>query len=310
MNSSWLDFLRSQKATFLDEGNIQFTEGPKNLTPALYPIPQLTALKVVGKDALSFLQGQLTCDMTTLNAENSFFAAFCNAKGRTISTLLIFKENDDFFLVLPTVLRDKVQKKLQMYVMRSDVVIQAIDNEYCLTGLACSFEQLNDSSAPTSDFTRNHELIKLPNSRYLMLTTVEKSIERWCQWLEEGLQVQNSILWDYLDISAGIAWLDQNSSENHIPQMLNIDKFGGISFDKGCYTGQEVVARTHYLGKAKRSLVSAEAAVETNFEAGNVINQQGELVGKIIKRSDFEGKQKLLVVMQTVRGEIDNLQVI
>lgn len=303
MNSNWLDFLSSQGAIFLKNDTIQFSETNKTLTSALYPISQLSILKITGNDSSTFLQGQLTCHVKELREDNSCFAAFCNAKGRTISTLLIFKQAESFFLVLPTALKTKVQKKLQMYILRSDVQLIDANDDYCISGLHGLPEQLNDIKLPTNDFAREQELIKLPNSSYLMIATVKNSIRLWSEYLKKGCFVQSSWLWNYLDISAGLAWLDEESSEVYIPQMLNLDKLGGISFDKGCYTGQEVIARTHYLGKAKRGLFIAECAAHINFEDHNMSNDTGEPIAKVIKSEKFADKQRLLIVMSIAENE-------
>ena len=303
MNSNWLNFLSAQGAIFLENDKIQFPQTNKSLTSALYPVPQLSILKITGNDASIFLQGQLTCNIKNLKENNSFFAAFCNAKGRTISTLLIFKQAESFFLVLPTVLKTKVQKKLQMYVLRSDVQLIDANDDYCISGLQFSDEQLNHITLPFDDFARESELIKLPNSSYLMVATVESSIKQWSDYLKKGLLAQSSSVWNYLAISAGLAWLDDESSEVYIPQMLNLDKLGGISFDKGCYTGQEVVARTHYLGKAKRGLFIAESTAGMVFEENNINNDKGESIGKVIKSENFVDKQRLLIVMSIAANE-------
>jgi folate-binding protein YgfZ len=303
MNSNWLDFLSSQGATFLENDKIQFSQANKSLTSALYPIPQLSILEITGGDSLTFLQGQLTCNVKELREDNSFFAAFCNAKGRTISTLLIFKQAESFFLVLPTVLKTRIQKKLQMYVLRSNVQLIDVNDDYCISGLHILPESLNDIRLPYDDFSREHELIKLPNSSYLMIATVENSVRQWSECLKKGLFAQSSWLWNYLDISAGLAWLDDESSEVYIPQMLNLDKLGGISFDKGCYTGQEVVARTHYLGKAKRELFIAECTIGTVFEENNINNENGKSIAKVIKSENFVDKQRLLIVMSIAANE-------
>ena len=303
MNSNWLSFLSARGATFLENDNIQFSQMNKSLTSALYPIPQLSILEITGNDSSTFLQGQLTCNIKELRENNSFFAAFCNAKGRTISTLLIFKQGESFFLILPTPLKNKVQKKLQMYVLRSDVQLIDVNDNYCISGLQVSVKQLNNMTLPCNDFARENELIKLPNSNYLMIATVEESIKQWSEYLEQGILTQSSSAWNYLAISAGLAWLDDESSEVYIPQMLNLDKFGGISFDKGCYTGQEVIARTHYLGKAKRGLFIAECAANINFEDDNINNDQGESIGKVIKSEFFADKQRLLIVMSMTANE-------
>ncbi len=303
MNSNWLDFLSTQGAIFLENNKVQFPQANKSLSSALYPISQLSLLRITGTDSLTFLQGQLTCNIKELREDNSFFAAFCNAKGRTISTLLIFKQAESFFLVLPTTLKTKVQKKLQMYIMRSDVQLIDANDDYCVSGLQVSAEQLNNITLPTKDFTRKNELIKLPNATYLMISTVENSIKKWIEYLKKGFFPQSSWLWNYLAISAGLAWLDEKSSEVYIPQMLNLDEFNGISFDKGCYTGQEVIARTHYLGKAKRRLFIAECAVGIVFEENNINNDKGESIAKVLQSEHVADKQRLLIVMSMTTDE-------
>jgi folate-binding protein YgfZ len=285
MNLLWKAFLNKQNAIILDNDEIKFSHSTQQLSPSLYPISQLALLSVTGKDASSFLQGQLTCDVNKLQPDNSFFAAFCNAKGRVISTLLIIQQVDGFLLILPRCLVDKVQKKLQMYVMRSKVTLKNISTERCLIGISGKPEQLPLVAFPEDNFSHQTNLIKLPNSRYLMIETVDKTIDFWLTGIEKGLNFQDSTRWNYLDIRSGLAWLKKETSERYIPQMLNLDALGGISFDKGCYTGQEVVARTHYLGKAKRKLMITKSADEAK-------------TGDIIQSSTYEGEHYFLVVLR------------
>ena len=295
MNPNWQDFLISKNAVFQENSHIHFPENTTSLTTGLYPVAHLAVLCVSGKDAAQFLQGQLTCHVMELTQNNSFFAAFCNPKGRVISTLLILKSDDDFLLILPSVLLDKVQKKLQMYVMRSNVQLTDASKKYCLSGV-----KSNEShDLPTVDFSKQGDFIKLPNSRYLIIAQVEQSIHHWTSWFDKGLHPQNSEQWDYLDTCAGLAWLDSATSEEYIPQMLNIDKLGGISFNKGCYTGQEIVARTHYLGKSKRRLFVGECSADVLIDKYIIINENNKPLGKIIKHQTFLDTQKLLIVMQT-----------
>ena len=308
MNANWQDFLKTQQVVFLDNDSIQFNETSDNLKTALYPIPQLSVLKVIGEEAAGFLQGQLTCNIKELNDENSFFAAFCNAKGRALTTLLIFKKQHEFILILPTVLLEKIQKKLQIYILRSKVILHDASAELCISGLCCSAQQADETALPLTNFARKNEIIKLADSRYLIVADPENSIKYWSFWLEKNIKPQNSKLWDYLDIYSGMAWLDNNSSEEYIPQMLNIDKLGGISFNKGCYTGQEVIARTHYLGKAKRSLFVAQCAADVKVESHNIVDENEEIVGKVIKSETFADTQILLIVMQTSATELSRLK--
>lgn len=293
MNPAWQDFLTSQPISFTPSSN------------ALYAIPHLSILKVSGDDAAQFLQGQLTCNIKELTEQNSFFSGFCNAKGRVISTLLILKQNDEFLIILPTVLLEKVKNKLKMYVLRSKVQLENASEEFCLSGLSYTNEIALNLSLPETDFSRHNKLLKLPNVHYLLIANAEESVSFWSERIKQGFQVQGSQLWQALDLNAGLAWLDETSSEEYIPQMLNLDKLGGISFTKGCYTGQEVVARTHYLGKAKRELFLAETTDKGLFVNAYILsktdelNKTEEILGNVLSYVQSGKTCRMLVVLQT-----------
>lgn len=308
MNQNFADFLASQPAVFSDNNALQFPLN-KACDNALYAIAHLSVLKVNGDDAVQFLQGQLTCNINDLTEQNSFFSGFCNAKGRVISTLLILKHNAAFLIILPTVLLEKVTNKLKMYVLRSKVLLQDVSDEFCLSGLSCVNDMATYLSLPETDFSRHNNLLKLPNAHYLLIADVDKTISFWSERIEQGFQVCNSQQWQALDLNAGLAWLDETSSEEYIPQMLNLDKFGGISFTKGCYTGQEVVARTHYLGKAKRELFLTEVAADTVFAEDNcVMDEAGQVVGQILTKYLDYSAYKMLLVLQISAVEATELK--
>lgn len=281
-------------------------------TPAqntYYPIDHLAILAVSGDDAGTFLQGQLTCNIQALTATQASLAAFCNAKGRVISTLLVIKAEQRYLVILPTSLVEKVQKKLQMYVLRSKVHI-ARCTELTLTGLACPLPM--SLALPERDF-HCHPCgpegltLKLPSStpRFLCLLPLLAKENAWLQDFAQG----NGSDWRFQDISSGMPWFELEQSENHIPQTLNIDQLGGISFNKGCYTGQEIVARTHYLGKSKRQLYLGECAGALDL-AGDVVVQDAttqEKIGEILTCQAAAGVSRLLIVLQTVEGATKNL---
>jgi folate-binding protein YgfZ len=290
MNQNWHDFLDSLPAP-----------SATSETKALYPVADFSLLKVTGTDAAAFLQGQLTCDIKALSAENSFFAALCNPKGRVISTLLIFKQADDFLLLLPTVLFETVKNTLQKYILRAKVHLHNASDEFCVSGLTCDEQIANHLDLPALAFSYQHNWIKLPRWHYLLIASVEDSVNRWNALLKQGFQLHTSANWSYVNINAGLAWLNDENSEEYIPQMLNLDKLGGISLTKGCYTGQEVVARTHYLGQSKRELFIAHCETPINLSAttGQIIDSSGETVGKILTAQSTDNHCRLLVILQS-----------
>ncbi len=260
MNPNWKNFLLSQQAHFASDTTISFAPSLAHNDKALCPVLHLGVLAISGADAIRLLQGQITCDVHELTETKSSLGALCNPKGRVITTFLLIKKADVFLMILPIVLLGAVKKRLQMYILRSAVSITDSSEHYCLMGLS-------SSALATQAFlhTQQQNLISIQfsttQSRQLVIAETEMAITFWTEQLAKGFQAENSEHWRYLDMLDAIPWLSSDTSEEFIPQMLNLDQLGGVSFTKGCYTGQEIVARTHYLGKAKRALFLAECAV-------------------------------------------------
>ncbi len=314
MNIDWIDFLKSYNATFTENSEIIFSENNPLNTHSITAIAHLSIISITGKDASQFLQGQLSCNINELTDSNSFFTAFSNAKGRTISTLLVLKQAENYILILPEELIEKVINKLRMYILRSEVKIQNVTDESAIIGVTTTNPDLlpiqpktNFSISNSSEIT-----IKFPSkdNRYLIVSPVSHAKILWTQLTQnKNLSICSSNTWRYQDISAGIPWLTETTSEQYIPQMLNIDKLGGISFNKGCYTGQEIIARTHYLGKAKRELFLAEfnstARLDNDIQIIKDNNQQS--TGKVLSLQSNGQTIRLLIVMPTADSELKNL---
>ena len=316
MNTNWIDFLKANNATFTDNSEIEFLKNQQDTKDSITAIAHLAIIKVTGKDAIQFLQGQLTCNINEITQSNSFFSAFCNAKGRTISTLLILKNADSFLLILPNELVEKVTRKLQMYILRSDVKLSNVTDELCIMGITSNNTALFTQMPETSfAVTNNSEIIiKFPSNenRFLHISSIAIAKSLWTQLIEKNnFFMSDSNTWEYQDISAGIPWLTEDSSEEYIPQMLNIDKLGGISFNKGCYTGQEIIARTHYLGKAKRELFLAECnsiALQDN-EPLMITNENEQAIGKVLSIQPGTQNYKMLIVIAVTEAKSENLMV-
>ena len=314
MNTNWIDFLKANKVTISNDMERQFPASQQVTGDSITAILHLGVIKVTGIDSAKFLQGQLTCNINELTGKNSFFSAFCNAKGKVISTLLIVKVADSFLLIIPAELMDKVIKKLQMYVLRSDVNLQNVSEELCLLGLISSDTTLL-SSMPTENFAVTNEastIIKFPSNslRYLIISPIEQAMSLWMKLTQQHqVNVLASSIWRYLDISTGIPWLTEQSSEGYIPQMLNIDDLGGISFNKGCYTGQEIVARTHYLGKAKRKMFLVECSKTAMLDANTqIISEEIEApFGKVLSIQKNENKLRFLIILPSLNVGLKQL---
>jgi folate-binding protein YgfZ len=238
-------------------------------------------------------------------------AALCNPKGRAIATFLLVKSTDAFLLVLPVELLETVRKRLQMYVLRSDVIISDGSDEYCLLGL-CNQDQASQPFATAIQDEIISVNFPASDSRKLLITGVGNSIRFWSGQVDiNGFRQAGSGEWRYLDIISGIPWVTMATSEEFIPQMLNLDKLGGISFNKGCYTGQEIVARTHYLGKSKRGMFLAECPTSAPPEPNSAIvkldSNELEVVGKVLLAQQDPQNCKMLVILQATESTFNNL---
>lgn len=305
MNQNWKDFLIAEHAHFLNDTSIEFIHASENSDNCICALAQFAVLTVSGNDAAQFLQGQTTCNVNDITESRASLGAFCNAKGRTISTFLLVKIKGAFALIMPSVLLEKVRKKLQMYILRADVTLTDSSDQYCLIGLSVSGE-CSDLDLPKHDLETiglNGYLVKLPSDvpRYLMIADARTAMDQWSKLTGDAhFQIKNSGHWLYLDILAGVPWLTMETSEEFIPQMLNLDKLGAISFNKGCYTGQEIIARTHYLGKSKRELYLAESdATPAPAPNTNIIDLTGQTAGKVLQAQTAGAGCKMLVVLES-----------
>ncbi|MEQ1637489.1 MAG: folate-binding protein [Methylococcales bacterium] len=315
MNPAWKQHLSTLNTTFSTNQSVIFNS--PDLTKQhnfITPINQLAVLRVSGADATIFLQGQSTCNLNELNDQNSSFGAFCNAKGRVISTFLILKNDQDWLLLLPTDLLAIIQKRLQLYILRAKVQLTDRSNDYCIIGL----NRVLSTELPFA-LPENHLATVLKPSvsirlgehqpRYLLIADFNTTRQNWSTLIQQGYIPQSSSEWDLLDIQAGIPWLCISTSEEYIPQMLNLDQLGGISFNKGCYTGQEIVARTHYLGKAKRIMVTATAELsEAPPLNSSIINAtNNEQVGNVVATHLKDYTCTLLAVLATDAQQLQTL---
>jgi len=337
MNPNWKDFLRSEQACFETDTQISFPAVTDQHNQRIYPLAHLAVLTVSGKDAASFLQGQITCNIHDLSEIKSSMGALCNPKGRAIATFLLIKTGSAFLMVLPVELLQTVKKRLSLYILRSDVVLTDSSDELCLIGLSttapvhrppfsggvapCAPEGIPpaslQSSAPESATgalfsTSQQDVITVYlGHRRLIAASPEQAVALWTERTRHGYQPANSAHWRYLDIVSGLPWLTTETSEAFIPQTLNLDKLGGISFNKGCYTGQEVIARMHYLGKAKKAMFLAECstpdipAPNSIIIDDNLINDSApsgaepeQTAGRVLLAERQGASCKLLIVIQ------------
>ena len=231
---------------------------------------------ITGADGEKYLQGQITADISQLTNEQHLLAAHCDAKGKMWSNLRVFRRNEGFAWIERRSLRDAQLTELKKYAVFSKVTIAA-DDELVLLGvagfqaraaLAPLFSELpNADKQVVSEGSTSLLWFEHPAERFLLVTD-EATATRVTEALRGEAQLNNSQQWLALNIEAGQPVIDSANSAQFIPQATNLQALGGISFKKGCYTGQEMVARAKFRGANKRALWSLAGKASRVPEAG------------------------------------------
>lgn len=234
----------------------------------IVPLGHLGLIDVQGEDARAFLHGQFTSDINHLSAGKVQHSAWCTAKGRMLASFLIWRNGEDFRLAVSADLLAAVQKRLQMFVLRAKVKLADASDETVLLGIAgpTAGEALAAANLPmptealTSIDADGAQVIRLDGERLVVALPATRAPEVWAQ-LAALARPAGVPAWRWLDVRAGLPLITAATREEFVPQMADFEKIGGVSFHKGCYPGQEIVARTQYLGKVKRHLYRLDSPV-------------------------------------------------
>lgn len=228
----------------------------------LISLEEWALVTATGQDRVSYLQGQVTLDVAALGADRHLPAAHCDAKGKMWSTLRLFHRGEGLAYIERRSLRDTQLTELKKYAVFAKVTLVA-DDESVLLGLAGAqarealagiFPVLPDADSPVVQQDDATLLwFDLPAERFLLVVSEEKATEIQ-QTLADKAALNNSSQWLALEIEAGFPIIDAATSAQLIPQATNVQALNGISFKKGCYTGQEMVARAKFRGANKRAL--------------------------------------------------------
>lgn len=301
MQSDWRSFLENRGAEFNNDIIMHYGNPTQERSVALTgniicDLSHYAMLAVSGKDVRSFLHSQLINDINDLDESHSHLSGYCNPKGRLISNFRVFWRTDTAYLRFPADLLQTMTRKLAIYKLRSKVNIEDHSDNMIRAGysgksadtrLADIFPQIPEAI---------NEVVTAGNLSIIRVPGITPSYELYGDtglitdiWTK--LDVQDAPVgapaWQLIEILAGIPNITLSSTERYVPQMLNYQAIGGLSFTKGCYLGQEVVARMHYLGKLKKRLYLARVRVDkppyigqelisshqkTDTKAGHVLN--------------------------------------
>ncbi|HDR9149113.1 TPA: folate-binding protein YgfZ [Burkholderia vietnamiensis] len=241
---------------------------------ACMPLAQFGVIDVAGDDAATFLHGQLTNDIEHLDAASARVAGYCSPKGRLLASFLAWRESHGVRLLVSKDVQAAVQKRLSMFVLRAKAKLSDASDAVAVVGfsgdvrdaLSGVFDALPDGVHVKVDGPAG-VLIRVPDAagrkRYLWIGP-RAEVDARIAALAGTLPVVSPAVWDWLDVRAGEPRITQPVVEQFVPQMVNFDVIGAVNFRKGCYPGQEVVARSQYRGTIKRRTALAHVAGETD----------------------------------------------
>lgn len=274
-------------------------------------LPHLGLITLAGPDAAKFLQGQVTSDVRELAQGISQLGAQCNLKGRVMANFRALQMTPELIaLCVATDLIAETIASLNKYIVFSKAKLHDSRSQFTLIGLyganatAIAAEYFGQTPTANNGWTeyQDNYLLKLDEQRYECWINTANLTEFTALIASKATQ-SNASLWDLLDIRAGIAWVSAATRELFTPQALNYQLINAISFRKGCYTGQEIVARMHYRGKLKRHLYRYETVGDTLPTRGShVYNHSGEnALGEVVSAAfNQTGKIELLA---SINGE-------
>jgi folate-binding protein YgfZ len=267
----------------------------------MYPLHSLAAIRFSGADARNFLQGQLSNDLTTLTPSQSLLASCNSAQGRVQAVLRLIERDDGIVALLPSVMVEQIIARLSKYVLRAKVSITAAGES--LQVCWAEGADLLESGWPTPSEPGQHaqaahiSILRWPDAdaeRFLALQPGTASSA------SKGADQD----WQLADIRAGLPQVLPETHESFVAQMLNLDVLGGISFNKGCYTGQEIIARAHFRGAVKRRMLHFSAACSAPLQGSRVIVSQGnEPAGEVVMAADTAAGCELLAVISLAQRD-------
>jgi tRNA-modifying protein YgfZ len=321
--ADWLDDLRIAGAV-LDTTRVAHFGDPDaelaRLTahPTVHPLTDWSILRAAGADAATFLQGQLSNDVTALDATRAQLSTYCTAQGRMLATVLVWSDGPDYFLRLPAEIAGSVRARLQRYVLRAAVKLADASADLRLIGLG----GVEASAALTGLVDRAPEkpmavvrgpavtVIRVHEQELFEIVVPARYWSKVWNHLSGQARPGGADGWRWRLIQAGIPVVTAVTQEQFVPQMANLEQLGAISFTKGCYPGQEIVARAQYRGEVKRRLFRLHAP-NAAPAAGQLILQAGESAssGTVLNAAPApDGGFDVLAVLSTDAADARDLR--
>lgn len=275
MNAEWKAFLTEKGAQFNDNNEV-ITYGHPELErylvkngPVIANLSHQALIKVSGEEALDFLQGQLSNELKDVSETKAQLSAYCDPQGKVLAVFTVFKQQEAFYLQFDGSLKDTILKRLTMFKLRSKVELEDVSDSMIHIGYAGDFADLDVQRLLSTKIKDIYEVDKLsfeeadqviaikvpgPYHRYSFFGPLEQMKTVWTTLKNNG-EATGQQDWNLLNVVSGQPEINDATSGEFIAQFLNLDKLDAINFKKGCFPGQEVIARMHYRGKATKRMM-------------------------------------------------------
>lgn len=310
MNTEWQEYLLSAGAKLSEAGALCFPgDNEMAADNTACAISGEVVLRITGDDAESFLQGQFSNDIAALAVPGSQLNTWSSPKGRVLTLFRIIRDAEGYMIRMPQELVEPIQKRLKMFVMRAKVTIEqlpdfvafGVSGDQAANVLKSAVQRLPTDLDDTVQ-SNNITVYRVRGAdRFEVIAATDAACALWAQ-LSDVCQPGGESVWRLQNIDAGVPSIGTATSEAFVLQMLNLQHIDGVSFKKGCFPGQEVVARMQYLGKLKRRMYRAEGQLDNGTllpEAGaEVFNKDvTSAVGKVVDAQAVgDGSFRLLMV--------------
>lgn len=329
MHSSWQAFLQQAGANVAlgrveDFGDPAAERAAALDADIIVDLSHYGLIKAEGPDSATFLQGQLTNDVRRVNDEHSQYSSHLSAKGRMQNLFRLFQRNGAYYLRMPHELVEPSLLRMRKYVLMSKVTLSDASDELLRIGVsgahafAALARDLDRMPQHTDDVSHGngYTVIRVagPHPRVEVYGSAEDMQPLW-QKLTPSARPAGASAWALLDIRAGLPEIEPANIEAFVPQMVNLQLIDGVSFRKGCYTGQEIVARMQYLGKLKRRMylahVDAAAAPAVGAELYCTSSESGQGAGKVVaaQPTPAGGFDLLVVVQQSLVDAAEDIRI-
>ena len=326
MQSDWHAFLENRGAEFKGDIVEHYGNAAQELSVVLTgnvisDLSHYGILAIGGDDARSFLQTQFVNDISQLDEAHSHLNGYCNPKGRLIANFRVFWRGDTVYLRFPLELLETVANKLNMYKMRSKVTVEDHSDSMVRIGYSgggadkALMEILGTVPEKPDDVINidNLTVIRIPGitPSYELYSDTGEIRDIWTRLDVHSAPVGVSA-WQLIEILTGMPHITEASTEQYVPQMINYQAIGGLSFTKGCYPGQEIVARMHYLGKLKKRMylarVKCDEPPEVQQELVSSKSSSGSNAGHILNAAFHpDGYYAVLAVIQISDAESETI---